>query len=322
MPSKATWDFWIDRGGTFTDVIAPPAGRDAGGAQAPVGQSGGLWRRGRAGHPRSARPQDGEPIPAGRIGAVKMGTTVATNALLERKGERTLLLITRDFATRSRSATRRGRKSSPGTSSSRRCSTSAWSKSTNACMPTAPSRAQLDLAAVRRELQAAHADGINAVAIVFMHAYRHPEHEQRVAALAREIGFPQVSVSHEVSPLIKLVGRGDTTVVDAYLSPILRRYVEQVAQEMVICSPSPRGGSRAQRAVRELRHRRPPARRPPPARGETRGRRTDTPPDVHDVVGRAHRGRAVPGQGRNPLRAGRRRGRHGGDRARGRLHRI
>src|SRR5258708_29708134 len=89
-----------------------------------------------------------------------------------------------------------------------------------------------DLAAVRAELSAALAAGIKAVAIVFMHAYRYCEHEQRVAALAREIGFPQVSVSHEVSPLIKLVGRGDTTVVDAYLSPILQRYVAQVAHDM------------------------------------------------------------------------------------------
>src|SRR5262249_49075973 len=91
---------------------------------------------------------------------------------------------------------------------------------------------QLDLAAARAALEAALADGINAVAIVFMHAYRHPKHEQRIAALARELGFPQVSVSHEVSPLIKLVGRGDTTVVDAYLSPILRRYVADVAAEL------------------------------------------------------------------------------------------
>src|SRR5438128_11442944 len=89
-----------------------------------------------------------------------------------------------------------------------------------------------DLAAVRAELSAALAAGIKAVAIVFMHAYRYCEHEQRVAALARELGFPQASVSHEVSPLLKLVGRGDTTVVDAYLSPILQRYVERVAAEL------------------------------------------------------------------------------------------
>src|SRR6202011_1452860 len=91
---------------------------------------------------------------------------------------------------------------------------------------------ELDLAPVRAELERAKADGIKAVAILFMHAYRYPEHEQRVAKLAREMDFPQVSVSHEVSPLIKLVGRGDTTVVDAYLSPILQRYVAQVARDM------------------------------------------------------------------------------------------
>src|SRR5207248_2527814 len=90
----------------------------------------------------------------------------------------------------------------------------------------------LNLAPVRTELERAKADGIRAIAILFMHAYRYPEHEQRVAKLARDMNFPQVSVSHEVSPLIKLVGRGDTTVVDAYLSPILRRYVAQVARDM------------------------------------------------------------------------------------------
>src|SRR5260370_1727560 len=90
----------------------------------------------------------------------------------------------------------------------------------------------LDLAGARRALDAARTDGIDAIAIVFLHAYRYPAHEQEVAALAREMGFTQVSVSHEVSPLIKLVGRGDTTVVDAYLSPILRRYVARVAGEL------------------------------------------------------------------------------------------
>src|SRR5262249_32308129 len=102
----------------------------------------------------------------------------------------------------------------------------------------------LDLAGARAALEAAQHDGIKAVAIVFMHAYRYPEHEQKVAAVARQMGFAQVSVSHEVSPLIKLVGRGDTTVVDAYLSPILRRYVAQVAGEMRrgASSPPPEGG--------------------------------------------------------------------------------
>ena len=123
-----------------------------------------------------------------------------------------------------------------------------------------------DLDAVRAELERAKADGIGAVAVVLMHAYRYSDHEQRVAALARELGFPQVSASHEVSPLIKLVGRGDTTVVDSYLSPILRRYVAQVAGDL--------HGGEADRA--------------------------DDPPDVHDVVGRADGGGAVPRQGRDP----------------------
>src|SRR5207248_776882 len=106
----------------------------------------------------------------------------------------------------------------------------------------------LNLAPVRTELERAKADGIRAIAILFMHAYRYPEHEQRVAKLARDMNFPQVSVSHEVSPLIKLVGRGDTTVVDAYLSPILRRYVAAVAEELGAdgaassAPPSPGGG--------------------------------------------------------------------------------
>ena len=98
----------------------------------------------------------------------------------------------------------------------------------------------LDLAAVRRDLEHAMADGIPAIAIVFMHAYRYPAHERAVATLARQMGFAQVSVSHEVSPLVKFVSRGDTTVVDAYLSPVLRRYVAQVATEMTgTTSPSP-----------------------------------------------------------------------------------
>ena len=136
----------------------------------------------------------------------------------------------RDFATRCGSATRRGRRFSPATSSSRRCCTSARSRSTSACAPTAPWSGSRISRRCAAQLQDALADGIKAVAIVFMHAYRYPAHEQRVAALARELGFPQVSASHEVSPLIKLVSRGDTTVVDAYLSPILRRYVAQVAE--------------------------------------------------------------------------------------------
>jgi 5-oxoprolinase (ATP-hydrolysing) len=174
----------------------------------------------------------GEPIPPGRVGAVKMGTTVATNALLERKGDRTLLLITKGF----RDALKIGYQARPKIFARHivkpdmlyeRVAEVDERVRADGTLERAP-----DLAAVRRDLEAAKTDGIAAVAIVFMHGYRYPEHERQVAALAREMGFAQVSVSHEVSPLIKLIGRGDTTVVDAYLSPILRRYVAQVDKDL------------------------------------------------------------------------------------------
>ena len=172
------------------------------------------------------------PIPYGRIGSIKMGTTVATNALLERKGARTLLVTTRGF----RDALKIGYQARPKIFARHiikpqvlfeRVVEVAERVRADGTVEQAP-----DLDAIRPDLESALADGITAVAIVFMHAYRFPAHEARVAALARELGFTQVSVSHEVSPLIKLVGRGDTTVVDAYLSPILRRYVAQVAEEL------------------------------------------------------------------------------------------
>jgi 5-oxoprolinase (ATP-hydrolysing) len=225
-----TWDFWIDRGGTFTDVVGrrpdgslvahkllsenPEAYKDA--AVQGIRDLLGL--------------QKGEAIPAGRVGAVKMGTTVATNALLERKGDRTLLVITKGF----RDALRIGYQARPKIFAKQivkpemlfeRVVEVAERVRADGTVEQAP-----DLDAVRSSLEEAMEEGIKAVAIVFMHAYRYPAHEQAVAALAREMGFPQVSVSHEVSPLIKLVGRGDTTVVDAYLSPILRRYVAQVSR--------------------------------------------------------------------------------------------
>ncbi|HZL61042.1 MAG TPA: hydantoinase B/oxoprolinase family protein [Pseudolabrys sp.] len=234
MPAKTSqlWDFWIDRGGTFTDVVGrrpdgslvahkllsenPEAYADA--AVQGIRDLLGL--------------KAGEPIPPGRIGAVKMGTTVATNALLERKGDRTLLLITRGF----RDALKIGYQARPKIFARHiikpdmlyeRVAEVDERVRADGTVERAP-----DLAVVRRDLETAKADGIAAVAIVFMHAYRYPEHERQVAALAREMGFAQVSVSHEVSPLIKLVGRGDTTVVDAYLSPILRRYVAQVDKDL------------------------------------------------------------------------------------------
>jgi 5-oxoprolinase (ATP-hydrolysing) len=226
------WDFWIDRGGTFTDIVGrrpdgtltahkllsenPEAYRDA--AVQGIRDLLGLAK--------------GEPIPAGRVGAVKMGTTVATNALLERKGERTLLLTTKGF----RDALRIGYQARPKIFAKHIIKPEMLFERVvevdERVLADGTIERGLDFDGVRAALEQAMTDGIKAVAIVFMHAYRYPDHEQRVAKLARGMGFPQVSVSHEVSPLIKLVGRGDTTVVDAYLSPILRRYVAVVAEDL------------------------------------------------------------------------------------------
>jgi len=239
MPAKNStktaselWDFWIDRGGTFTDVV----GRHPDGTLVPhklLSENPEAYTDAAVQGIRDLLGlKAGEPIPPGCVGAVKMGTTVATNALLERKGERTLLLITKGF----RDALKIGYQARPKIFARHiikpdmlyeRVAEVGERVRADGTVERAP-----DLGQVRRDLEAAKADGIAAVAIVFMHAYRYPEHERQVAALAREMGFAQVSVSHEVSPLIKLVGRGDTTVVDAYLSPILRRYVAQVDKDL------------------------------------------------------------------------------------------
>src|SRR6516225_7756271 len=226
------WEFWIDRGGTFTDVIGrTPEGKLV--AHKLLSDNPEAYRDAAVQGIRDLlKLKPGEPIPRQLIGSVKMGTTVATNALLERNGERTLLLITKGF----RDALKIGYQARPNIFAKQiikpemlfeRVIEVGERVRADGTVEQAP-----DVAAVRSEFARARADGLNAVAIVFMHAYRHPAHEQQVAKLARELGFPQVSVSHEVSPLIKLVSRGDTTVVDAYLSPILRSYVAQVAEEM------------------------------------------------------------------------------------------
>ena len=169
------------------------------------------------------------PLPTELIHSVKMGTTVATNALLERKGDRVLLLVSEGF----RDALEIGYQARPKIFARKIEKPSML----YARVAEVPERLRadgsvetpLDLAATRAALDAARAEGIDAVAIVFMHAYAHPDHERQAARLAHEMGFAQVSVSHEVSPLVKFVGRGDTTVVDAYLSPLLRRYVDRVS---------------------------------------------------------------------------------------------
>ena len=226
------WDFWIDRGGTFTDVIGR---RPDGSLVAHKLLSDNPEAYGDAavqGIRDLLGVKPDEPIPPSLIGRVKMGTTVATNALLERKGERTFLVTTKGF----RDALKIGYQARPKIFARHIIKPEMLYERVvevdERVHADGTVESEPDLAALRRELSAARADGIEGIAIVFMHAYRYPEHEQRVAALAREIGFPQVSVSHEISPLIKLVGRGDTTVVDAYLSPILRQYVGQVARDL------------------------------------------------------------------------------------------
>jgi 5-oxoprolinase (ATP-hydrolysing) len=233
---SGSWEFWIDRGGTFTDVI----GRRPDGALTThklLSENPEAYRDAAVHgirHLLGLKP--GEAIPSERIAAVKMGTTVATNALLERKGDRTLLLITKGF----RDALRIGYQARPKIFAKHIIKPDMLYERVvevdERVRADGTVERALDLAAVRAELARAKLDGINAVAVVLMHAYRYSDHEQQVAALARELGFEQVSASHEVSPLIKLVGRGDTTVVDSYLSPILRRYVSQVAGDL---NPSP-----------------------------------------------------------------------------------
>jgi len=232
MSRISRWDFWIDRGGTFTDVVArAPDGTLT--ARKLLSDNRQAYRDAAVQGIRDCLGlEKGAPIPNDVVGAVKMGTTVATNALLERKGERTALLITKGF----RDALKIGYQARPKIFAKQIIKPEMLYEQVvevdervraDGTVEQTP-----DLKVIKEELGRLKNEGIQSIAIVFMHAYRYQAHEKAVAVLAREIGFPQVSVSHEVSPLIKLVGRGDTTVVDAYLSPILRRYVARVADEL------------------------------------------------------------------------------------------
>src|SRR6266576_3919326 len=231
-PTHSPWQFWIDRGGTFTDIVA----RRSDGTLATHKLLSENPERYRDAAVHGIRELLGlapdASIPQGAIEAVKMGTTVATNALLERTGERTVLAITRGFADALRIAYQNRpklfvRRIELPTMLYERVIEIDERLGAHGEMVRA-----LDLAGAEKSLRAAFDDGIRACAIVLVHGYRYPEHEARLAELARAIGFTQVSVSHEVSPLMKLVSRGDTTVVDAYLSPILRRYVAQVEADL------------------------------------------------------------------------------------------
>ncbi|GAB4290330.1 MAG: hydantoinase B/oxoprolinase family protein [Roseovarius sp.] len=231
------WDFWVDRGGTFTDVI----GRAPDGRLHPLkllSENPEVYEDAAI---EGIRRLLGGTIAPERIGTVKMGTTVATNALLERKGERTLLLITRGF----RDALRIAYQARPDIFAKEiilpeQLYERVLEVDERLRADGSVERA-LDCAALAEPLAAARAEGIEAVAIVLMHAWKNPAHEVTLARMVRAAGFGQVSVSHEVSPLVKLVGRGDTTVVDAYLSPILGRYVAGVAAALGATPPGEPG---------------------------------------------------------------------------------
>ena len=226
------WQFYIDRGGTFTDIVA----------KTPQNQIIVHKLLSVNAEQYEDAPIQGirdimgltkdQVIPTAQIEVVKMGTTVATNALLERKGERTILLITNGF----KDALRIGYQNRPDIFAR------------EIVLPTMLYEAVVEIDArhdaqgnelkpvdrqeVRRDLQAVFTTGIRGCAIVLMHGYRYPNHELQVAEIAAEVGFTQISISHQVSPLMKLVSRGDTTVVDAYLTPILRRYIDRVARQL------------------------------------------------------------------------------------------
>lgn len=226
------WEFWIDRGGTFTDVVGrSPDGRLV--TRKLLSHDPGRYDDAAvAGIRLLLGLGPGEPVPADRVAAVRMGTTVATNALLERRGEPTVLLVTEGF----RDALRIAYQNRPRLFDRH----IVLPEAVHERVIEVPERIDaeghtvraLELASIREQLRAAHADGLRSAAVVLMHGYRHPAHERAVAEAAREAGFTQVSTSHEVSPLIRLVPRGDTTVVDAYLSPVLRRYVDEVAARL------------------------------------------------------------------------------------------
>ena len=234
------WQIWIDRGGTFTDIVAR--------------QPDGTLRQHKLLSENPARYDDavvqgirdvmglapGEPLPANQIEHIKMGTTVATNALLERKGDRTVFVTTSGFA----DALRIGYQNRPDLFAlAIELPTMLYER-----VIEVNERVSIDgdvlqaprLERLREQLQSAYNDGIRSVAIALLHGYRYSNHEQRIGDLCRDIGFTQISLSHEISPLIKLIARGDTTVVDAYLSPILRRYIDRVASELGSDSDGPR----------------------------------------------------------------------------------
>jgi 5-oxoprolinase (ATP-hydrolysing) len=231
-----SWEFWIDRGGTFTDVIGlSPEG------QLHVRK---VLSRNAAGEADPGLKGAAEILAAagstGPVKALKVGTTVATNALLERKGEPVLLVTTQGHA----DALRIGYQNRPDIFARH----IVLPEKLHAAVVEAHERIDvagqvllpLNQERLRTDLQRHRADGFKAVAIVFLHGWLHGEHEQQAANVARELGFEEVSVSHELSPLVRFIARGDTTVLNAYLALPLRRYVEGLQRELTRLSPQSR----------------------------------------------------------------------------------
>lgn len=233
------WQFWVDRGGTFTDIVA----------KAPDGQLLVHKLLSEQPHRYSDAVLQGirqilnlsadTPIPPEKIQAIKMGTTVGTNALLERKGEPTVLVITQGF----KDALRIGYQNRPDIFALEiKLPAPLYSEVLEVAERYTAQGEELqpiDMPSVTQDLQVMYDRGLRNCAIAFLHAYRYPDHELQVAKIAQEIGFTQVSISHQVSPLMKLISRGDTTVVDAYLSPILRRYIEQLTLALSLSAQNP-----------------------------------------------------------------------------------
>ncbi|MCI1192625.1 hydantoinase B/oxoprolinase family protein [Calidifontimicrobium sp. SYSU G02091] len=226
------WQFWIDRGGTFTDVVGRAPDGSLRTLKLLSDNPGQYDDAAVEGIRRLLGLQDGEPITPARVECVKMGTTVATNALLERKGERTLLVTTRGFGDALRIAQQNRPRLFDRHIVLPELLYERVVEADERVGADGTVVVPLDEAALARALREAFDAGLRACAIVFMHGWRFTAHEAAAARLARDAGFTQVSVSHEASPLMKLIARGDTTVVDAYLSPILRRYVDRVAAQM------------------------------------------------------------------------------------------
>jgi len=230
--SDPRWQFWVDRGGTFTDIVARhPSGKLL--THKLLSENPEQYKDAAvAGIKRLLGLKPGDSITPDLVEAVKMGTTVATNALLERKGDPTVLLITKGF----RDALRIAYQNRPRLFDRHIVLPELLYEKVVEVAERIAAQGDviqaLNEEQVRNDLQALHAEGYRAIAIVLMHGYRFTQHEEIIGRIAAETGFTQISVSHKVSPMMKLVSRGDTTVVDAYLSPILRRYVDQVSSQM------------------------------------------------------------------------------------------